>query len=183
VVVAVMGATELPDVGNGPASSDCGTAGEIAMDTAFVVAHVMVDVWPLFTSVGLALNWVIWGTIGAAVTDTASVLVAVVPSDEVAVRVKVVVALIGTIADPEVGNGPVPPPVWGTAGAIVIDVALVVAQVIVDVWPAVTAVGEALNWVIWGTIFCGVTVVLMVLHPSCANVSSKRPKPNLPRYA
>ena len=78
---------------------------------------------------GLAENCVIWGTIGAAVTVTVTVCVAVVPSDEVAVRLNVVVALIGTIAEPEVGKVPVPP-VCGTAGEIVTDVALVVAQVL-----------------------------------------------------
>lgn len=47
----------------------------------------MVDVWPLFTSVGLAVNWVITGMIGAAVTVTLTDWVAVVPLDAVAVMV------------------------------------------------------------------------------------------------
>jgi len=57
--------------------------------------------------VGLALNCVIWGTIGAAVTVTVRVWVAVAPLDEVAVSVKVVVVVMGTTADPVTGNVPV----------------------------------------------------------------------------
>jgi hypothetical protein len=58
-----MGTTDDPEVGNGPESSVSGTVGLIATVAAFVVAQVIVDVWPPFTSVGLALNCVIWGTI------------------------------------------------------------------------------------------------------------------------
>ena len=61
-----------------------------------------------------------------------------------AVRMKAVVAVIGTMADPEVGSGPVASP-WGTAGEIVTDAAWVVAQVMVDVWPPLTSVGLAEN--------------------------------------
>jgi len=64
VVVAMMGAMDDPEVGSGPVSSDWGTAGEIATEAALLVAQVMVDVWPLFTSVGVALKFVIWGTTG-----------------------------------------------------------------------------------------------------------------------
>lgn len=139
----------------------------------------MVDVWPLFTSVGLAVNWVITGMIGAAVTVTATAWVAVVPLDAVAVMVKVVVAVIVTVADPEVASAVVP---VCTAGAIVTDVALVVAQVMVVVWPAVTAVGLALNCVIWGVTGGGVVLVPLLLHPSCKRVRSAMPKPTLRIY-
>ena len=59
-----MGTMSDPEVGSGPESSGTGTAGEIAIDVAWLVAQVMVVVWPLFTSVGLALKVVICGTIG-----------------------------------------------------------------------------------------------------------------------
>jgi hypothetical protein len=81
-------------------------------------------------------------------TATMTWLVAV-PPGPVAVRVKEVVALTGTIEDPEVGNGPVPS-LRGTAGVIVTDVAFVVAQVSVVVWPALTDAGLAVNCVICG---------------------------------
>jgi hypothetical protein len=51
---------------------------------------------------------------------------------------------MGTIDEPEVGSGP-ESSVCGTVGVIVIDVALVVAQVIVVVCPALTDVGFATN--------------------------------------
>ncbi len=65
-------------------------------------------------------------------TVTVSVWFTVVPSAEVAVSVKVVVAVTGTTDDPEVGNGPVSSAL-GTAGEMVIVAALVVAQVMVVV--------------------------------------------------
>ena len=65
-------------------------------------------------------------------TVTVSVWLTAVPSDDVAVSVKVVVAVTGATADPEVGNGPVSSDL-GTAGEMVIDAALVVAQVMVVV--------------------------------------------------
>jgi hypothetical protein len=61
-----------------------------------------------------------------------------------ALIVKVVVALIGTTDDPEVDSGPLSFD-WETDGAMVTDVALVVAQVIVVVCPAFTVVGLAPN--------------------------------------
>ena len=48
----------------------------------------------------------IWGIIGPAVTVTVRVWVAVAPLEEVAVSVNVVVAVIGTTADPVTSNGP-----------------------------------------------------------------------------
>ena len=65
-------------------------------------------------------------------TVTVSDWFTAVPSDDVAVSVKVVVAVTGATADPEVGNGPVSSDL-GTAGEMVIDAALVVAQVMVVV--------------------------------------------------
>jgi hypothetical protein len=61
VVVDITGTTEDPELGSEPVSSVCGTGGVIVTDVAFVVAQVMVVVWPPFTLVGLAVNTVICG--------------------------------------------------------------------------------------------------------------------------
>jgi NAD(P)H-hydrate repair Nnr-like enzyme with NAD(P)H-hydrate epimerase domain len=73
-----------------------------------------------------------------------------VPPGPVAVSEKVVVAVIGVIDEPEVGS-PFASSGIGTAGVMVTDVAFVVAHVRVDVCPAPTVVGVAVNWVICGT--------------------------------
>ncbi len=65
-------------------------------------------------------------------TSTVRLMGVALPPGPDALMVKVVVALIGTIDDPEVGSGPLSS-VCGTGGVIVIDVALVVAHVIVVV--------------------------------------------------
>ena len=68
LVVVPTGTVAEPDVGSGPVSSPTGMAGLIVIDVALVVAHVSVTLWPLLTSVGLAVNWVICGgalTVGA----------------------------------------------------------------------------------------------------------------------
>jgi hypothetical protein len=77
-------------------------------------------------------------------TDTVTVCGPTLPPGPVAVSENVVFSVTGTTADPEVGNGPVASPSV-TAGVIVIDVALVVAQVSVVVCPLFTAVGLTLN--------------------------------------
>lgn len=66
------------------------------------------------------------------------------PPGPVAVRLNVVVWLIGTTADPEGGAGPESSP-SGMGGLNVTEVALVVTQVSVVVWPALTEVGLAVN--------------------------------------
>ena len=71
------------------------------------------------------------------------------PPGPVALMVKVVVEITGTIADPEVGSEPVSS-ACATDGVIVTDVALLVVQVIVVVWPPLTAVGLAVNAAICG---------------------------------
>ena len=76
-----------------------------------------------------------------------------VPPGPVAVRVKTVVVLTGTIDEPDVGSGPLSS-IWLTGGLIVTDVAFVVAQVIVVVWPPLNAAGFAVNCVIWGRTAC-----------------------------
>lgn len=71
------------------------------------------------------------------------------PPGPFAVSEYFVVALIGTVAEPDVGSGPESLPT-GRAGVMVIDVALDVAQVSVVVCPVLSSVGFALNWVICG---------------------------------
>lgn len=80
------------------------------------------------------------------VSGTVTVTVAGVefPPGLVAVRVKVVVWLMGTTADPEGGAGPVSSP-SGIGGLNVTEVAFEVSQVKVVVWPALTEVGLAVN--------------------------------------
>lgn len=57
--------------------------------------------------------------------------------------------LIGTTAEPEVGNAAVSS-LTGTAGVIVTDVAFSVAQVRVVVCPLLSVFGLTLNWVTVG---------------------------------
>ena len=71
------------------------------------------------------------------------------PPGPVAVSEYVVVALTGTVAEPEVGSGPVSSPT-GRVGLMVIEVALVVVHVRVVVCPVLTSVGFAVNCVICG---------------------------------
>jgi hypothetical protein len=66
VVVSLTGTTADADVGSAPESSGTETMGVIVTDVAFSVAHVSVVVWPLFTVLGLTLNWVIVGSTGCA---------------------------------------------------------------------------------------------------------------------
>ena len=112
-------------------------------------------------------------------TVSVSVWLAVAPPDDLAVSVKVVVAVTGTMADPELGNALVSSD-CATEGEIVIDAALVVAQVMVVVWPAFNVVGFALNVVIVGAGPDVLVVFPLELHPtSCKKVSSTMQKPTL----
>jgi hypothetical protein len=61
VVLVLTGTTADADVGSAPESSGIEMVGVIVTDVAFSVAHVSVVVWPLFTVLGLTLNWVIVG--------------------------------------------------------------------------------------------------------------------------
>jgi hypothetical protein len=114
---------------------------ESAVAVPPVICQDKVADWPAVMVAGDTLRLRMKGTV------TVRAWVAVVPSDEVAVRVYVVVAMMGAMDDPEVGSGPVSSD-WGTAGEITTEAALVVAQVMVDVWPLFTSVGLALNCVI-----------------------------------
>ncbi len=82
-------------------------------------------------------------------TVTVTVDGAEVPPGPVAVIEYVVVAFTGAMDDPDVGNGPESSG-NGTVGVIVIEVALVVAQVSVVVCPLLTNIGLAVNAVICG---------------------------------
>ena len=92
---------------------------------------------------GEALRLTLSGTVTVTVCGPA------LPPGPVAVSEYVVVALTGTVAEPVVGRGPESSPTW-SVGVMVIEVALVVAQVSVVVCPALTAVGFAANCVICG---------------------------------
>jgi hypothetical protein len=97
---------------------------------------------PVIIVLGEAFNVSVKGTV------TVTLFGAAAPPGPVALIVKVVVESTGTIADPEVDSAPVSS-VAGTGGVIVTDVALVVVQVSVVVWPPFTTNGLAVN-VIWG---------------------------------
>ena len=66
VVLVLTGTTADADVGSAPESSGIEIWGVIVTDVAFSVVHVSVVVWPLFTVLGLTLNWVIVGGTGWA---------------------------------------------------------------------------------------------------------------------
>ncbi len=61
VVVVATGGFAEPEVGSVTPSSGGSTAGLIVTEVAFVVAQVMVEVWPAFTDVGFAVKEVTWG--------------------------------------------------------------------------------------------------------------------------
>jgi hypothetical protein len=91
----------------------------LSMESAVAVPPVICQdrfaVWPAVMVAGETLRLRVKGTV------TVVVLVAVVPSDEVAVRVKVVVAVMGTMSEPEVDK--VVPSGTGMAGEIATEVA------------------------------------------------------------
>jgi hypothetical protein len=96
---------------------------------------------PVIIVLGEAINVSVNGTSTVTLFGTA------VPPGPEALMVNVVVEITGTMEDPEVGSEPVSS-VAATGGVIVTDVALVVVQVIVVVWPLFTAIGLAVNAVI-----------------------------------
>lgn len=115
-----------------------------------LTCHDSVDELPEVIVVGEALKVNVIGTVTVTVCGPA------VPPGPVAVREKVVVVVTGTTAEPEVAR-PVPSEV--TDGVIVTDVAFVVAQVRVVVWPELTVVGFAVNEVICGGTVCVIVTV------------------------
>ncbi len=66
VVVAATGGFAEPEAGSVTPSSGGSTAGLMVTAVAFVVAQVMVEVWPAFTDVGFAVKEVTWGGTGCA---------------------------------------------------------------------------------------------------------------------
>jgi hypothetical protein len=128
---------------------------ESAVAAPPLTCQVSVAGWPEVIVLGEAVKLSVNGT------STVRFLVELPPGPE-AVMVKTVVVFTGTTEDPEVGKELVPS-LSGTGGAIVTDVALVVAQLIVVVRPPFTAGGFAVNDVICGCtgratctlVFCG----------------------------
>jgi hypothetical protein len=108
-----------------------------------VICQESVELCPAVMVPGDAVRLRVNGTVTVTVCGPA------VPPGPVAVSEYVVVALTGTVAEPEVGSGPESSPT-GRAGLIVIDVALVVVHVSVVVCPVPTSVGFAVNCVICG---------------------------------
>lgn len=82
-------------------------------------------------------------------TVTVTVCGPTLPPGPVAVSENVVLELIGTTAEPDVGNAAVSS-LTGTAGVIVTDVAFSVAHVSVVVCPLLTVLGLTLNWAMVG---------------------------------
>jgi hypothetical protein len=125
-----------------------------------VICQLKVTGVPAAIVAGEALKLSVNGTVTVRLWGVA------VPPGPVAEIENVVVLVTGVIADPEVGSGP-EPSVCGTAGVIVTAVALVVAQVIVVVCPALNDVGAALNCVICGCTGCATCTIAVcgVLFP------------------
>jgi hypothetical protein len=109
-----------------------------------VICQASVADWPAVIVLGEAVKLNVKGTV------TVTVAGAEVPPGPLAVSVYVVVDATGIPAkDPDVGSGPVSS-VWGMAGVIVMEVALVVAHVSVVLCPALTYAGFAVNCVTVG---------------------------------
>jgi len=108
-----------------------------------VICQVKVADCPGVIVLGDAVNDRLNGTVTVTVWGPAF------PPGPVAVSANVVVWLMGTTADPDVGSGPESSP-KGIAGLNVTEVALVVAHVSVVVCPALTEVGFAVSCVIVG---------------------------------
>ena len=108
-----------------------------------VICQLSVTGVPATTVLGDALRVSLNGTVTVVVWGTAA------PPGPVALMVNFVVEITGTMEDPEVGSEPVSS-VWATGGVIVTDVALIVVQLMVVVWPPLTVVGLAVNSVICG---------------------------------
>jgi len=106
-----------------------------------LICQVRVALCPCVIVVGEAERLNVRGTVTVSVCGPA------LPPGPVAVMEYAVVALTGIVAEPVVGSGP-ESSATGRVGVIVIDVALLVAQVSVVVCPALTSVGLALNFVI-----------------------------------
>jgi hypothetical protein len=108
-----------------------------------VICQESVELCPAVMVPGDAVRLSVKGTVTVTFWGPA------LPAGPVAVSEYVVVALTGTVAEPEVGRGPESSPT-GMVGLIVIDVALVVVHVSVAVCPVLTSVGFAVNCVICG---------------------------------
>ena len=112
---------------------------------------------------GVTLKLRLKGTV--TVTDCG----AEVPPGPVAVMVNVVVADTGGLAEPEVGSV-MPSSGLNTGGLMLTEVALVVAQVTVVVWPALTDVGLTVK-----DVTCGGTGWATLTVTVCAGVDPELP--------
>ena len=113
----------------------------------FATRHASVDVCPGAIVFGLAVKAKTTGT--NTVTDWGPTL----PPGPVAVIEKTVVVLTGTTAEPDVGSVMASSGI-GMLGVIVTEVAFCVAHVRAVVWPLLTVLGLALNWVMVGVTAC-----------------------------
>jgi len=112
-VVVMLGFTvAVPDMAQ---EEQTALSMESAVAVPPVICQATVALWPAVIVAGDTLRLRVKGTV------TVVVWVAVVPSEEVAVRVKVVVAVMGTMSEPEVAK--VVPSGTGTAGEMATDAA------------------------------------------------------------
>src|SRR5258708_15245940 len=112
---------------------------EGAVAVPWVICQVKVSACPAVIVLGEAIKLNTNGTV------TVTLPFAVPPGPDAAM-LNVVVEATGTIAEPDVGSGPMSS--CGIVGEIATDVALLVGQVSVVVCPAFTAAGVAENCVI-----------------------------------
>jgi len=128
-VVLVVGETAAVPESATAVTSSPKTAGVMATDVAFVLAHVRFAVCPAATTPGETVK-VIVGAEPAGTTVTVIEFVAVLPFASVAVAMYVVVCEGATVADPERGSVP-----DATDGEMENDAPFVTCHVIVVLWP------------------------------------------------
>ena len=132
-----------------PCGSAHGSHTPLSMESAVAVPPVTCQVnvtaveCPVIIVLGEAFNVSVNGT------STVTLFGVAAPPGPEALMVNVVVEITGTMEDPDVDREPVSSG-WGTGGVMVTDVASLVVQVIVVVWPLFTAIGLAVNVPIWG---------------------------------
>ena len=125
-MVVALGLTVAVPVGKAQGAAHAPLSMESEVAVPPVICQDKTADWPAVIVVFDVLRLRVKGTV------TVSDWFAVVPSDDLAVRVNVVVVLTGATDDPEVGSGPVSSDL-GTAGEMVMEAAFVVAQVMVVV--------------------------------------------------
>lgn len=121
------------------------SATEIEVAVPPVTCQARVADAPGTIVLGVAVRLNVKGTV------TVTVDAADVPPGPLAVMENCVVLVMGVSDDPDVGNGPVSS-CCVTGGVIVIEVAFVVVQLMVEGCPALTYIGFAVN-----DVTCGIT--------------------------